>query len=480
MKRSYLYHVGLMSLIPIPLAIGSLLFALFYSEWEAVPSFLALTAIHAVIGWLLMRLTRNAAGFDRQRALMVPVLGCLIIILAGALPYVWLSNLDPLSAVLEAVSGYTTCGVTVFGYGEFESIESLPRALIFWHSATEWIGGILLWAVLGLLGAKAALSLGQGWGMERLGLDMRTLGRQIVVTYVGLTLASALLLLVLGPMSPFDALNHGMTALATGGFSTRNAGLAFYDQGGYHFNVILVVISLTSLAGMSSFVWLSGMFVRRQIGSLFRDEGYAIDRRDFALLFSLLLLVTGLLFGHYLWRKGFSSGQALRQAAFYSITASSGTGFNITDLSEWDAFTALVLIVVGIVGGSGYSASGGLSLATLGEILSALKRRFAREPALTSEASGALMLTILSLSLSAAGTVLLLPVHRGMPVYAVFYQVAAAQATTGPQLLDLATIPPVAKLLYMLLMVGGFLKYSLLITVGQRLISTSQQSGRTE
>jgi trk system potassium uptake protein TrkH len=466
-----------MSLIPLPLAIGSLLLALAYSEWKTIPAFSALITIHVVVGWFLRRLIRNSAGLDKRKALTVPLLGFLLIILTGALPYIWLSNLDPLSAVLEAVSGYTTCGATVFGYGEFQTIESLPYALIFWHSATEWIGGIILWVVLAMLASKVATGLARAWGMERTQLDMKTLGRQILVTYVGLTLLSAFLLLAFGSMAPFDALNHGMTALATGGFSTRNVGLAFYNKESFNFDSILVIISLTSLAGMSSFVWLSGLFVRKQIRPLVRDKIYSVDRREFAIMLSLLFLVAGLLFSYNLWQRGNSLGRAFRQSAFYTITTISGTGFNITDVTEWDAFTALVLIVGGIVGGSAYSASGGLSLTTLVDILSALKKGFVREGqagTVNTEESNALILVGLSLSLSVIGTVLLLPIHRDAPLYAIFFQVAAAQATTGPQLLDLAIIPPLAKLLYILVMLGGFFRYSLLIMVMQRSLSASK------
>lgn len=477
MRSDHIYYVGLMVLIPIPLAAGALLFALLYGEWEAAFAFLALTAILAVVSPLLLRWAPRSANISHQNALMVPFLGLLTIILPSALPYPWLTNLDPLSAILETVSGYVTCGTTVFGYGVFQDVESLPRALLFWRSATEWIGGIALWTILGMLGTKSALSLARAWGMERTQLDMRTLSRQILITYVGLTLVSAFLLFLLGPMSPFDALNHAMTAVATGGFSTKDAGLAFYNQAGYRFNAILMIISLTSLAGMSSFVWLSGLLIRRRISPLLRDDSYAADRREFVLMLVLLLILIVPLFGHYLWRIGFLPGAAFRQSAFYAITSMSGTGFNITDLSEWDAFTTLMLLVGVVVGGSGCSASGGFSLATLSDILSALKKLTAQKgqaTALNLGESRALILGCLSLSLIALSTILLLPVYQDTPLYAIIFQVAAAQANTGPQLLDLATIPTLAKLLYMLLMLGGFLKYSLLITVGRQLISASR------
>ena len=477
MERKGLRYVGLMAFIPITLAVGAVLFALFYGEWKAAFAFLVLAAILTVASLLLFRVAPRSANISHHSALMVPLLGLLIIIPPSALPYLWLSNVDPWSAVLEAVSGYVTCGATVFGYGGFQLIESLPRSLLFWRSATEWIGGIFLWLILGLLRAKQGSSLARAWGMERPPFDMRTLARQVSVVYVGMTLTSAILLILFGPMSAFDALNHAMTALATGGFSTRDAGLAFYNQPGYRFDAILVLISLTSLAGMSSFVWLSSLFIRGHIGALLRDESYTVDRREFALMFGLLLLLIGLMFSHYVWRKEFLPGAAFRQSAFYVITSMSGTGFNITDLSEWDAVTALVLVVGVVIGGSSCSASGGLSLATLNDILSALRKRIARKgraTALDVRESDALILAGLSMSLVIVSTILLLPIYGDRPLYAIVFQVAAAQANTGPQLLDLATIPPLAKLLYTLLMVGGFRKYSLLIMIGQRLISVAQ------
>ncbi len=474
MRYGYLNSLGLMVLIPIPLAMGSILLALLYGERRALLVFLALTAIHAAVGWVLLRLIPASAEFSRLKALLVPILGFLSLILTGALPYIWLSSLDPLSAILEATSGYTTCGATVFGHGGFQVLESLPRSLIFWRSATEWMGGIVLWAILGLLGSKAAKDLARVWGRKRLDIDVRTLGRQILVTYIALTLVSALLLCILGSMSPFDALNHAMTSLSTGGFSTRNAGLAFYNQGGYHFSAILIVVSLTSLAGMSSFVWLSGLLIRGQIKNLFRGRGYGVDRRDFALMFSLLSFMAMLLFYHYWWQRGFTPSEAFKQGVFYSITTFSGTGFNITDLSEWNGFTALVLMVGGVVGGSGYSSSGGLSLEAVRRAWSALMSFFQEGKGLTSEEGEALLLTLVTLGLNVLGAILLLPVYGDKPAYVVFYQVAALQANTGPQLLDLATPPPSAKLLYAFLMLGGFFKHSLSLLAAERLLSTTK------
>lgn len=464
MKHKFLYYVGLICLIPIPLVFVSILFSLFYKEWEATPAFIALLAIQASIGMFCILKARSAKEVNQQKIILVPILGFLINICIGSLPYIFLSNLNLLSAVFEATSGFVTCGATVFGFGRFDQVEMLPNSLLFWRSATEWIGGFGLWGIIVLVGYKYSSRLAQEWGIKR-DFNMQTLGKHVILTYTGLTLVSAILLTFFGNMTPFDALNHAMTSLATGGFSTKNAGLAYYNLPNYNFDIILIIISITSLLGMSSFVWLSGLFIRWQWKELKLGQQYSIDRQEIILMLKLLLPAALLLFIYYLGFKDFSLGMSVLQSIAYTITSFSGTGFNFTDLSEWDAAIACILIPLVIIGGSAYSASGGLSLDTFRIILTAVKNKLSHRRIYTNtETHEAFLITLIFLIAIVAGTFALIHYHN-QPIWKVVFQIASAQSNTGPQLLDITIIPPLGKIFYMFIMIGGYFKYSFLLSV---------------
>jgi len=472
MKYNFLYYVGLICLIPIPLVFVSLLFSLFYREWGAVPVFIAVLAIQASIGMFCILKARRAKEVNQRKVILIPILGLLITIFIGSLPYIFLSNLDLLSAFFEAASGFVTCGATIFGFSGFDQVEMLPNSLLFWRSATEWIGGFGLWGILVLVGDKSSSKLAQKWGFRR-DSDMQTLGKHVIFTYTGLTLVSAILLTSLGKMTPFDALNHGMTSLATGGFSTKNAGLVYYNLPNYNFDVILIIISATSLLGMSSFVWQSGLFIRWQWEELKLGKLYFIDRQEFILMLKILIPTVLLLFIYYLGPKDYVLGMSFRQSITYSITSFSGTGFNFTDLSEWDATTAWILLPLAIVGGSAYSASGGLSLSTLGTFLTVVKKKLSqRRVNINIETHGAFLITSIFLIVIVIGTLILFHYHN-QPIWKVVFQIAAAQSNTGPQLLDFTLIPPIAKLFYLFIMVGGYFKYSILVSLIQEIKNTT-------
>lgn len=202
---------------------------------DAVDSLLLAVAITAGAG-LLLRLLGRGSGNEilRKEAIAVVGLGWLVCAAFGALPYVFCEpNLSPIEAFFESMSGFTTTGATVIS-----DLDACPRSILLWRSLTQWLGGlgilVLFVALLSSVGvgSKALFqhesSAKTGGGVQARIQDVAARLWQI---YLGLSVICCLGLMVLG-MSFYEAVCHTMTALSTGGFSTRNGSIAEFNSFG--------------------------------------------------------------------------------------------------------------------------------------------------------------------------------------------------------------------------------------------------------
>ena len=192
------------------------------------------------------------------------VLSCVV----GMFPYlIWGGEFTIINAWFESVSGFTTTGASIL-----TDIEAVPQGLLFWRSATIWVGGVgvVMFALLILpsLGTnKMALS---GIELSSLAKDNYRYRTQMVVKilltiYVGLTIITTLSLKLAG-MRWFDAVNHAMSACATGGFSTKNASIGHFDSPLIEW-ILIVVMFIASL----HFGLIYSTFTRRS-NNIFRSE----------------------------------------------------------------------------------------------------------------------------------------------------------------------------------------------------------------
>jgi len=186
-------------------------------------------------GIILMMLNRNnVRQINKRDGYLIVTLGWITMILSGMLPYYLTGSLSTFSNMLfESMSGYTATGSTVIS-----DIESLPESIIFWRSMTHWLGGmgiiVLAIAILPLLGIGgmqlfSAEAPGSGISGDKMHPRISSTAKRLWFIYVGLTFAETLALNVAG-MSLFDAINHSMSNIATGGFSTKNNSLAYWND----------------------------------------------------------------------------------------------------------------------------------------------------------------------------------------------------------------------------------------------------------
>lgn len=202
-------------------------------EWW---SFGMTAAVSMVVGWGMWRTFRPEGDVNIREGFAIVALAWLVLSLVGAFPYVLTGVLGEYTdAFFETMSGFTTTGATILGGADTPAIEEIPNAFLFWRSLTQWLGGmgviVLMLAILPLLGIGGV----QLFKAEVPGPDPGKLtprvtetAKRLWVIYVGITVLEILLLIP--AVGLFDAVNHGFTTMATGGFSTENGSIGQYQS----------------------------------------------------------------------------------------------------------------------------------------------------------------------------------------------------------------------------------------------------------
>ena len=317
------------------------------------------------IGALVMLLTRkHKKEMNKREGYLVVSFGWIIMALSGTLPYLFTGAIPSFTnAFFETISGYTTTGSTILN-----DIEMLPEGILFWRSLTHWIGGmgIIVLAVailplLGIGGMQLFAAEAPGPGGDKLHPRITDTAKRLWLIYFGFTAIEAVLLKVAG-MSFFDAINHSMCTLSTGGFSTKNASLAFWnDQPLIQYIVMLFMF----LAGMN-FV-LSYFAFKGRIQKILKDEEFLLYAKfviGFTIIAALLIyfradVATSSVSHPMVWGEGES---AFRHALFQVLAIVTTTGFVTADYTMWLPFLTVLFFGLMFLGGSAGSTSGGVKV----------------------------------------------------------------------------------------------------------------------
>ncbi len=347
-------YLSVAFLFPTAVALG-------YSEpfWP----FLASGALCAGFGLTLERVTEGKERIGVREGFLVVALTWLCAAAAGSLPYLLADEPQiskPVDAFFEAMSGFTTTGSSVF-----TDVEALSHSLVMWRQFTQWLGGmgiiVLALAVLPRLrvgGRQLMESEAPGPELEKLTASIRDTARRLWILYVGLTAAMILTLWLLGVsgaderMSFFEAVAHAFTTLPTGGFSTELRSIEAFGGA-----TQWAITAFTVLAG-ANFALMYRALARRQVRILGRDE-------EFRLYIGLLAVGTLLIFVVLVGEGLFSGEEAVRQAAFQTVTIMTTTGYASTDFNEWlvvAPFAALLIVALMFPGGSAGSTAGSIKV----------------------------------------------------------------------------------------------------------------------
>jgi len=293
-----------------------------------------------LVGLVAMFFTRDhKKEVKPKEGYIIVTFGWLVMSASGMLPYLFTGAIpDITNAFFETISGYTTTGASILN-----DIESLPKGLLFWRSLTHWIGGmgiivlaIAILPLLGIGGMQLFAAEAPGPSADKLHPRITDTAKRLWLIYVGYTLAETLLLKLAG-MGFFDAMNHAMATLSTGGFSTKNSSLAYWnDQPLIQYIVILFMF----LAG-SNFV-LSYFAFKGKIQKVLKDEEFKFYT-GFIISFSIVAALViyfqaqpqvsaslPMVFGY--------GESAIRHALFQVLAVVTTTGFVTADFTGWTPF----------------------------------------------------------------------------------------------------------------------------------------------
>jgi trk system potassium uptake protein TrkH len=289
---------------------------------------------------------------DRDGFLVVTLLWATLGILGG-LPFVFGLGMSLTDAAFEAVSGFTTTGATVI-----VGLDKLPPSILFYRQELQWLGGIgiivaaiALLPVLGVGGMQLfkAETPGPIKG-EKLTPRIAQSARTLTIIYVAMTAACALLYRLFG-MSWFDAVAHSFSTVATGGFSTHDASIAYFDS-----PLIEAVAVLFMLLGGINFN-VHFMVWRGHNPLLYWRNG---EVRAFLLIVAAVTLTATLVL--YATGEQPQPLQALRYAVFEVASVMTTTGYGIDDFSLWPLQLPLLVILTSVLGGCAASTAGGIKI----------------------------------------------------------------------------------------------------------------------
>ncbi|MCM2330061.1 trk system potassium uptake protein TrkH [Geopseudomonas sagittaria] len=272
-----------------------------------------------------------------------------VVCIFAALPMVFIQHISYTDAFFETMSGITTTGSTIL-----TGLDNASPALLIWRSMLQWLGGLgfigMAVAVLPLLrvgGMRLFQTESSDWS-EKVMPRSHMVAKSILFVYLGLSLLCTLAYWWAG-MSPFEAINHAMTTISTGGYSTSDNSLANWSQPAVHWVAVVFML----LGGLPFTLYVA--FLRGHRKALLRDQ----QVRGFV----GFLLLTWLLFGTWLWFNSDNAWlDAVRIVAVNVTSVVTTSGYALGDYSQWGGFAVLLFFYLTFVGGCSGSTAGGLKI----------------------------------------------------------------------------------------------------------------------
>jgi trk system potassium uptake protein TrkH len=302
---------------------------------------------------LLHMLGRNReAKLFRREALCAIGLSWILATLVGALPYILTHTGGSIAdAIFESASGFTTTGATAYG-----NFYEFPKSLLIWRSMSQWVGGlgvvVFFVAILSSLGAGAKILFSNESSGTSADFDhgrIQSGAFQLMVFYLGVTFACTIAY-KLGGMNWFQAINHSMTTVSTGGFSTEPMSMEQFQSPALEW----ISIFFMAICG-TTFVYIIRL-LRGQTHILKQNNEvywfYAIIVGSTLLLMVFLVDLTGQLPDHNM----------LRVAAFQSVSIITTTGYSTTNFDLWLPPAKMTLLLIMFVGGCSGSTGGGVKV----------------------------------------------------------------------------------------------------------------------
>ncbi|MDK2918638.1 MAG: trk/ktr system potassium uptake protein [Candidatus Petromonas sp.] len=330
--------IGLVLLLPL------LILPIYKTEINQGVYFI-IPAVGALVTGYIMR-SRMKYGKEItltiQEGGVIVILAWFIAVFFSALPFIISNQLNFTQAIFEAVSGWTTTGLSVV------DVTKTSHLFLLWRSIMQFFGGaglavVMLSAIIGPHG----LGLYNAEGRSDKLLPNVTKSTKLIMTiYTGYVIAGTLLYIIAG-MSWFDAINHSIAAVSTGGFSTKAGSIGEYKNLAIELITIILMI-LGTINFAAHYVLLKG-----EIKKFFRIG-------EVRFMFFLLALLTPIVSFLSLNKLFGNLSQSIRVGFFELTSALSTTGFSTVGYGNWSSFAVFILIILMIIGGGTGSTAGGL------------------------------------------------------------------------------------------------------------------------
>ena len=367
MKLNYkiIFHfLGLLLLFNGGFMLLSALVSFIYQDGVTSNLLLGGIIILAVGALMMYRTRTHRKEMNKREGYIVVTFGWIIMALSGSLPYI-LSGAIPefTNAFFETMSGYTTTGASILN-----DIESVPKGVLFWRSLTHWIGGmgIIVLAVailplLGIGGMQLFAAEAPGPSADKLHPRITDTAKRLWLIYFGYTAVETILLNIAG-MTFFDAINHAMCTLSTGGFSTKNASVAYWNDQPV---IQYIIIVFMFLAG-TNFV-LSYFAFKGKVQKIIKDEEFKLYIK-----FVVVFTIIASLIIYFKADPSISSishpmvlgegESAFRHGLFQVLAIITTTGFVTADYTLWTPYLVVFFFGLMFLGGSAGSTAGGVKV----------------------------------------------------------------------------------------------------------------------
>ncbi|MDC0605925.1 TrkH family potassium uptake protein [Flavobacteriaceae bacterium] len=316
-------------------------------------------------GWLFMIVSKkNERKINKRDAYFVVVLGWLVMIFSGMLPYVVTDSISSFSNIFfETMSGYTTTGSTIIN-----DIDALPKSIIFWRSMTHWLGGmgiivlaIAILPLLGIGGMQLFTAEAPGLTGDKIHPRISDTAKRLWLIYVGLTFLETILLTFAG-MSFFDAINNSMSNIASGGFSSKNESIGFWNDNPLIQYIVIFFMFLAGTNFILIYFGLTGKFKK-----IFQDtefKWYVSFICAFVFISTLILFFQVNLSSTEVYHPEVLGKleSSFRHSLFQVVAIVTTTGFVTGDFISWTPFLTMLFFGIMFLGGSSGSTSGGVKV----------------------------------------------------------------------------------------------------------------------
>ncbi|RLG75955.1 MAG: hypothetical protein DRO12_04900 [Thermoprotei archaeon] len=318
-----------------------------YVEFVTGLRFIALYSIAALLSLpIILSLRRVQTGIIE--GFVIIAVSWLVLPLISAVSYMVTVGFSFVDAYFESISGFTGTGLTVM-----ESPQDMPKTVLLWRAITQWIGELGVVVVSGTFlpllhrVIKGIYEVERG---ARIAPTIIATTRRLFTIYVVFTFIGTLVL-VAGGMNLFDALTHSMTAIATGGFSTRSESIGYWSWS----RVVVVGTMAISIIGAFNFAD-NDLLIRGR----FRELIHSSELRWFLALLTMLVLATGA--AYVVYESELEPLNAFYIGVYHAISGMTTTGFQVDDLSHTADQIKALLVLGMVIGGCTFSTAGGLKI----------------------------------------------------------------------------------------------------------------------